>query len=90
MRPLYTRAVIIVPFAGMDIWGMLHCVSRADFIRGTIQNLEYYMQVGYESSKTHGPAARQMVVLFDMKDFNLKQYTWSPGKTAFLNCLIIF
>lgn len=72
--------VIICPFAGMDMWGSLHAVSRADFIRATIQNLEFYMNIGMEQSKKHGPGARQFVILFDMKDFNLKQYTWRPGK----------
>lgn len=72
--------VIVVPFAGMDMWGCLHSMSRADFIRGTIQNLEHYMRIGFEQSKTRGPSARQFVILFDMKDFNLKQYTWRPGK----------
>lgn len=64
----------------MDMWGSLHSVSRADFIRATIQNLEHYMKIGMEQSKKHGPGARQFVILFDMKDFNLKQYTWRPGK----------
>lgn len=55
--------MIIVPFAGMDMWGMLHSVSRADFIRATIQNLEFYMKVSFEQSKIHGPGARQFVIL---------------------------
>lgn len=71
--------IILIPFAGMDMWGMLHTVSRADFIRATIQNLENYMRIGYEQSKTHGPKARQFVILFDMQGFHLKQYTWRPG-----------
>lgn len=71
--------IILIPFAGMDMWGMLHTVSRADFIRATIQNLERYMKIGYEQSKTHGPFARQFVIVFDMEGFNVKQYTWRPG-----------
>lgn len=71
--------VIICPFAGMDMWGALHSVSRADFIRNTIKNIEFYMKIGFEQSQIHGPGARQFVILFDMKDFNLKQYTWRPG-----------
>lgn len=69
----------MVPFAGMDMWGMLHTVSRADFIRSTIKILEHYMNIGYEQSKIHGPQARQFVVLFDMAGFNVKQYTWRPA-----------
>lgn len=72
--------VIIVPFAGMDIFGVLHTVSRADFIRSTIKVLETYMNLAFEQSVKHGPQARQFVVLFDMAGFNVKQYTWRPGK----------
>lgn len=71
--------VIVVPFAGMDMWGMLHTVSRADFIRNTLKLLEKYMEIGYQQSLQHGPQARQFVVLFDMAGFNVKQYTWRPG-----------
>lgn len=75
-------AVIVVPFAGMDMWGMLHTVSRADFIRSTIKVLEKYMKLAFEQSVTHGPQARQFVVLFDMAGFNVKQYTWRPGNVT--------
>lgn len=72
--------VIVIPFAGMDMWGMLHTVSRADFIRNTLKQLEKYMDIGYQQSLKHGPQARQFVILFDMAGFNVKQYTWRPGK----------
>lgn len=71
--------VVVAPFAGVDIYGLLHTVSRADFIRSTIKILENYMDIGYQQSLKHGPQARQIVVLFDMTQFNVKQYTWRPG-----------
>lgn len=80
-------AVIVVPFAGMDMWGMLHTVSRADFIRNTIKILEHYMAIGFEQSKTHGPGARQFVVLFDMAGFNVKQYTWRPAAEVVISLI---
>lgn len=73
----------MIPFAGMDMWGMLHTISKADFIRSTIQILEKYMNIALEQSKKHGPQARQFVVLFDMEGVNLKQYTWRPGRFNF-------
>lgn len=79
--------IIVVPFVGLDIWGLLHSISRADFIRATIQELENYMKIGFEQSKIHGPAARQFVVVFDMEGFSFKQYTWRPGM---LNECLIF
>lgn len=78
--------IIVIPFAGLDIWGLLHTVSRADFIRATIQALENYMKIGFEQSKIHGPGARQFVVVFDMEGFSIKQYTWRPGMLD--ECLI--
>lgn len=83
----FDSAVIIVPFAGMDIWGMLHTVSRADFVRSTIKILEHYMNIGYEQSKKHGPEARQFVVLFDMAGFNVKQYTWRPAAEVVISLI---
>lgn len=71
--------VIIVPFAGLDMFGLLHACTRAEYIRGTIKNLEMYMRIGFEQSVVHGPGARQFVILFDLKDFNLRQYTWRPA-----------
>lgn len=69
----------------MDMWGMLHTVSRADFIRSTIKVLEKYMNLAFEQSVKHGPHARQFIVLFDMAGFNVKQYTWRPGKYIYIS-----
>lgn len=71
--------MLFVPFAGMDMYGVLHCVSRADFVRFTIQNIEKYMKIAYEQNLKHGPQARQFVIVFDMEGFNLKQYAWRPA-----------
>ena len=73
--------IIIIPFAGMDMWGMLHTVSRSDIVRLTLQCLENFMKLGLEQSKkTSNPSCRQFIVIFDMDNFNLKQYAWRPGK----------
>jgi len=71
--------IIIVPFAGMDMYGVLHAVSRSDMIRYTLQQLEKYMKIAFEQSKTHGPEARQFIVIFDMDNFYLKQFAWRPA-----------
>lgn len=82
--------IILIPFAGLDMWGMLHTVSRGDFIRSTIRNLEHYMKIGFEQSKIHGPKARQIVIVFDMEGFSIKQYTWRPGEIYDFFILIFF
>uniref|UniRef100_A0A1A9WBT1 CRAL-TRIO domain-containing protein n=1 Tax=Glossina brevipalpis TaxID=37001 RepID=A0A1A9WBT1_9MUSC len=73
------RAVIVCPFYNLDIYGVLHCATRFDFMRYVVLLLERYMKAGYEQSKIHGPRARQLVVLFDMKDFAIRPYTWRPA-----------
>lgn len=82
--------VIVCPFAGMDMWGMLHTVSRAELIRSTVKTLEEYMGLAYQQSVKHGPQARQFVVLFDMAGFNVKQYTWRPCKYTQSNTKELF
>lgn len=32
--------IIIIPFAGIDIWGLLHSASKNDIIKYTIRTLE--------------------------------------------------
>lgn len=66
-------SVVVVPFAGFDVWGLLHSASRQDLVRAAIQILENNLDL---SDKT---GARQLVVVFDMEGFNLRQYAWRPG-----------
>lgn len=72
-------SVIVCPFYQFDIYGMLHCVTRFDFIRYVVKILENVMKQGFEQSKTHGVKARQVVVIFDVADFNMTQYAWRPA-----------
>lgn len=65
--------VIVVPFAGLDIIGMLHSVTQQDFIRRTIQILEHCLELA-KQNKNH-----QLVAIFDMENFNLRQYAWRPA-----------
>ncbi|XP_005186220.1 SEC14-like protein 2 [Musca domestica] len=71
--------IIVCPFYQFDIYGMLHCVTRFDFIRYVVKILENVMKQGFEQSKTHGVKARQVVVIFDVADFNMTQYAWRPA-----------
>lgn len=66
--------VIFVPFAGLDIVGILHSASRQDMVRLTIKILEKNMEVAKETG------GNQVVVVFDMDGWNIRQYAWRPGK----------
>ena len=70
---------MVVPFAGLDMYGILHVVSRRDMIKATVKQLEYYLQICEAQAKKHGQIANQVTVIFDMEGFNLKQYLWRPG-----------
>lgn len=79
---------ILVPFSGLDLYGILHCTSASEFVRKTVLLLEHFSKVGFEQSKTKGVLARQFVVICDMTDFNIKQYAWRPGE-FFNGCTIV-
>ena len=66
---------------------MLHCVTRFDFQRYVVMLLERFMNAGYEQSKIHGNKARQLVVFFDVADFNLKQYAWRPATELIISMI---
>ena len=72
-------AVIILPFAGLDLYGILHVVTRREMVKTTVKLLEDYLQICKEQSDKHGPNAGQCTVIFDMEHFNLRQYMWRPG-----------
>ncbi|KAH0954641.1 hypothetical protein HN011_003763 [Eciton burchellii] len=71
--------VVIIPFSGMDMYGVLHVITQKDFIKATIKILDQYLKVAKEQSENHGQDANQITVIFDMEDFNLKQYLWRPA-----------
>lgn len=76
----YYFLVVVVPFSGLDMYGILHVVSRRDMIKATIKTLEHYLKLCNEQSKKHGVAASQVTVIFDMEGFNLRPFMWRPGK----------
>ncbi|KAL0271940.1 UNVERIFIED_CONTAM: hypothetical protein PYX00_005086 [Menopon gallinae] len=71
--------VIVVPFAGLDICGMIHSAKRSDFVRQTIKTLETMLKMAREQSEKHGLPASQVVGIIDMEGFNIKHYAWRPA-----------
>ncbi|KAL3267885.1 hypothetical protein HHI36_007025 [Cryptolaemus montrouzieri] len=76
--------IVIVPFAGLDIVGMLHSVSKQDLIKATIQILEENMDLAAETG------AQQVVVIFDMENFNLRQYAWRPAAEVVIQLIQMY
>ncbi|XP_045532260.1 SEC14-like protein 2 [Pieris brassicae] len=82
--------IIIVPFVGLDVWGLLHSVSRTDLMRMILRHLENYLELGRKQASTHGPAALKVTVVFDLDGFNIRQYAWKPAAEMVFTLLQIY
>ncbi|CAK1545137.1 unnamed protein product [Leptosia nina] len=82
--------IIFVPFVGLDVWGLLHSVSRTDLIRMILRHLEHYLALGRKQSLTYGPAALKVTVIFDLEGFNIRQYAWKPAAEMVFTLLQIY
>jgi hypothetical protein len=80
MEILLLCAVIIVPFGDLDMWGMMHCISKSDFIKMTIKTLEMYLSTARQQAEKFGQEASKVICVMDMENFNIRQYAWRPGK----------
>ncbi|RZC38237.1 SEC14-like protein 3, partial [Asbolus verrucosus] len=76
--------VIVVPFAGFDVVGFLHSVSKQDIIKTTIQILEKNMGMAAEKD------LHQVVVVMDMDGFNIKQYAWRPATELVISLIQMY
>lgn len=74
----------MIPFSGFDIWGLLHSATRQDLVRAAIKILEYNLNLADETG------ARQLVVVFDMEGFNLRQYAWRPATEVVLTLIQMY
>ncbi|XP_015377697.1 PREDICTED: SEC14-like protein 2 [Diuraphis noxia] len=70
--------VIVIPFAGFDLCGLLKSAPPKDMVRFLAQKLDLYLEVARQSSLKHGPKASQVSCIVDLTDFNLRQFTWKP------------
>lgn len=82
--------IIIVPFGGMDFYGLLHAVNRSEFVRYVLKALEMYMTIAKKQSEEHGPDARQFTVVFDMEGFYLKQFAWRPAAEVVISLIKMY
>jgi hypothetical protein len=80
MKMLLFCAVIIVPFGDLDMWGMMHCIAKSDFIKMTIKALESYLSTARQQAEKFGQEASKVICVMDMENFNIRQYAWRPGK----------
>uniref|UniRef100_A0A0C9QZQ8 Sec14l2_0 protein n=2 Tax=Fopius arisanus TaxID=64838 RepID=A0A0C9QZQ8_9HYME len=82
--------VVVIPFSGLDMYGILHVVSRRDVIRATIKALERFMRLCREQAEKHGPTANQVTVIFDMQDFNLRPLMWRPAGETIITLIQMY
>ncbi|CAH1280313.1 unnamed protein product [Diabrotica balteata] len=65
--------ILIVPFKGFDPIGMLSSVSKLELIKNEAKILETNLKMAAETGE------HQLVVIFDMEDFDIKQYASRPA-----------
>ncbi|XP_047358427.1 SEC14-like protein 2 isoform X3 [Vespa velutina] len=82
--------VVVVPFAGFDIYGTLHVITKRDVIKSFIKYLENYLRICNEQVKKHGPLAGKITVIYDMEGFNLKQYLWRPAGEVVISAIQMY
>ncbi|XP_049867086.1 SEC14-like protein 2 [Pectinophora gossypiella] len=82
--------VIIVPFVGLDAWGLLHSITKSDVIRMVIRHLENYLEIARKQAATHGPQALKVTVIFDLEGFIMRQYAWKPAAEMVFTLLQIY
>ncbi|CAH1403383.1 unnamed protein product [Nezara viridula] len=83
--------VVIIPFSGVDIWGMLHSATKADFIKTAIKTLEKTLEIAREKSEIHNTyESTKLVGILDMSEFNLKQFAWRPAAEAVISLIQIY
>ncbi|XP_026329153.1 SEC14-like protein 2 [Hyposmocoma kahamanoa] len=82
--------VIIVPFVGLDAWGLLHSITKTDVIRMILRHLENYLAIANKQAVTHGPAALKVTVIFDLEGFVMRQYAWRPAAEMVVTLLKVY
>ncbi|GJQ83375.1 hypothetical protein Trydic_g18157 [Trypoxylus dichotomus] len=65
--------IYIVPMGNLDMIGLLHTTSKQDMIRLTIKTLEEILLEAERNGVT------QLVAIFDLENFNLRQFAWKPA-----------
>ncbi|KAJ0180732.1 hypothetical protein K1T71_004136 [Dendrolimus kikuchii] len=71
--------IIIVPFVGLDVWGLLHSISKSDVIRMILRHLENYLTLARKQAEQYGENAMKLTVIFDLEGFSIRQYAWKPA-----------
>ncbi|XP_065172766.1 SEC14-like protein 2 [Atheta coriaria] len=76
--------IAIIPIKGVDIVGILHSVSRHDFIRFAINVLETTLE------KAAKRGQHEIVVIFDMEGFQLRPYAWRPATQLVISMIQMY
>ncbi|XP_014262397.1 SEC14-like protein 2 [Cimex lectularius] len=82
--------IFILPFAGIDIQGILLSVSKTDFIKMALKTLESHLQLAREQMSKHGIEASKIVAILDLTGFNIKQYAWRPAAEAVITLIQLY
>ncbi|BES95675.1 SEC14 [Nesidiocoris tenuis] len=82
--------IYYIPFAGIDMWGLLHSGTKTEIIKTAVSMLENNLALARAQAEKHGPKAGQMVGILDMTGFNLKQFAWRPAAEVAIQLIQIY
>ncbi|XP_050435729.1 SEC14-like protein 2 [Adelges cooleyi] len=82
--------IVVIPFSGFDVCGLVKSVSPKDMVRFLAQKVDSYLEVARQSSLKNGPKASQVVCIVDLTDFNLRQFTWRPAAELTITLLQMY
>ncbi|KAI4503721.1 hypothetical protein M0802_001124 [Mischocyttarus mexicanus] len=82
--------VLVVPFSGFDLYGLLHIITKKEIVKCLLKFLEHYVKICNEQTKKHGYLAGQVVVIYDLEGFNLKPYLYRPVAETIFTLLRIY
>ncbi|XP_073985100.1 SEC14-like protein 2 isoform X2 [Rhodnius prolixus] len=82
--------IVILPFSGIDMWGMLHSVSKNDFNRMAIKTFEATLDLARKQAEVHGITASKVVGILDLSGFNIKQFAWRPAAEAAITLIQMY
>uniref|UniRef100_A0A146LVK3 SEC14-like protein 4 n=1 Tax=Lygus hesperus TaxID=30085 RepID=A0A146LVK3_LYGHE len=82
--------VYVIPFAGVDMFGLLQSATKTEFVKTALKLLETNLALARAQAEKHGPGAGKVTGILDMTGFNLKQFTWRPAAEVAIQLIQIY
>lgn len=75
--------IYIVPIGALDVVGLINSAARMDLMRFTIKVLEHTLN-------SNKKGKYEVIAIFDLEGFKLKDYAWKPAAELIISLLQIY